>query len=144
MKRYTLKKHTYRYKHKENKCITKKITLYKPKKISYSPHHKSILIDNNEDIEKYFSCYKISNIVKLLCEYWIQKNHGCFLDITCFYEGTIYLTLTKKSSFYNHIHIFPLKNSFNWHDKKSKTNGKCTNEKNLNKYINLFENMLKK
>ena len=142
MKIYTFNNRTKKMYNTEKKCITKKINLYKPQKVFYSRCQTSILIDNNEDIEKYLNCYKIPNIVKLLCKSWIKK-HGCFLDNTCFYAGTIYLTLTKKHSFYNHIHLFPGSNYFTWHDKKSKKNGKYSSENSVNKYINLFEKMLK-
>jgi len=142
MKIYTFNNRTKKMYNKQKKCITKKINLYKDQKVIYSRCRKSILIDNDEDIEKYFSCYKIPNIVKLLCKSWIKK-HGCFLDNSCFYAGTIYLTLNKKSNFKNHIHLFPGPNYFTWHDKKSKKNGTYSCEKSINKYINLFEKMLK-
>ena len=124
--------------------FNQKIKKHKPKQNIYSACRKSITINNEEDVDTYFQCFKIPNIIKLLCINWIKNGHGCHLDCECFYSGTLYLTLTRKASFYNHIHLFPSnKNSFTWHDKISQKNGKCTNVKNINKYVILFENMLK-
>jgi hypothetical protein len=128
---------------KQNKCITRKIRKYKPTTIHYAYPKRSILIKTDSDVDKYFDCYKIHDIVKKLCKKWILLGGGCYLDYSISYCGTIYLSKTKKSSFYNHIHVFPYsENSFNWHDKKSKQYGEERFSKSVDKCIEKFIKLL--
>jgi hypothetical protein len=128
---------------KQNKCITRKIRKYNPTTVHYCNSRRSILIENNLDIDHYFDCYKIDNIVKKFCKKWILLGGGCYLDYSPTYCGTIYLSKTKKSSFYNHIHVFPFsKYSFHWHDKKSKQYGEEHSSKSIGKCIHNFTKLL--
>jgi hypothetical protein len=128
---------------KQNKCITRKIRKYKPKTLHYAYPKRSIVITNDAEIDKYFGCYKIHDIVKNLCKKWILLGGGCYLDYGLTYCGTIYLSKTKKPSFYNHIHVFPKsKNTFNWRDKKSKQYGEEHFSKSIDKCIDNFMELL--
>ncbi len=128
---------------KQNKCITRKIHKYNPTTVHYCYSQRSILIKNNLDIDYYFDCYKIHNIVKNLCKKWILLGGGCYLDYSPKYCGTIYLSKTKKSSYYNHIHVFPFsKKTFYWVDKKTKKNGEEHFTKSIDKCINNFTELL--
>ena len=128
---------------KQKKCITRKIRKYKPKVVHYEYPKRSISIQNDEEIDKYFDCYKINNIVKNLCKKWISLGGGCYLDYSLTYCGTIYLTKTKKSSYYNHIHVFPFsEKTFYWHDKKSKQYGEEHFSKSVDKCIKKFMKLL--
>ena len=127
----------------QNNCITRKIRKYKATTVHYSRYQKSIAIKNDVDIDKYFNCYNIDNIVKNLCKKWILSGGGCFLDYSPKYCGTIYLSRTPKSNFYNHIHLFPFsKYSFHWHDKKSKTSREEHYNKSIDKCIANFKKLL--
>lgn len=128
---------------KENKCITRKIRKYKPKTFHYAYPRRSILMQNDADIDKYFDCYKIHDIVKNLCKKWILLGGACNLDYSLTYCGTIYLSKTKKHSFFNHIHVFPKsKNIFNWHSKKTGHYGEERFSKSIDKCINNFIKLL--
>ena len=128
---------------KRNKCITRKIRNNHPKSVQYAKDEKSILIENESDIEKYFDCYKFPNNIKILCRKWILLGGGCFLDYSSKYCGTLYLSKTKKSSYYNHIHIFSYsKYRFSWKDKKSGRRGIEHYNKSIDKCISLFRKFL--
>jgi hypothetical protein len=128
---------------KRHKCITRKIRKYKPTIVRYAYPKRSILIKTDSDVDNYFDCYKIHDIVKKLCKKWILLGGGCYLDYSLKYCGTIYLSKTKKSSFYNHIHVFPFSNeSFSWHDKKTGQFGIEKFSKSIDKCIDKFIKLL--
>jgi len=128
---------------KQNKCITRKIRKYKPTTVHYKYPQRSILINNAVEVDKYFDCYKIHDIVKNLCKKWILLGGGCYLDYSLKNCGTIYLSKTKKSSFYNHIHVFPFSNeSFSWHDKKRRQFEQVKFSKSIDKCIDNFMKLL--
>lgn len=136
---------TFKKKCKNHKCITRKIRKLRPNTVHYSYIEKSIQIKNDFDMNHYFKCYKIQNIVKKLCKKWISLGGGCFLDYSPIYCGTIYLTKTVRTNYYNHIHIFPSsKYSFDWHDKMSKTSGIVKFSKSIDECIETFTKLLNK
>jgi hypothetical protein len=127
----------------KNNRLTRKIKKYKPDILKYSYWQKSIILKNNNDIDKYFSSYKIPDIFKNICKEWLLTGGGCFLDFSKIFCGTIYLTKTQKPSFYNHIHIFKiLKNKIEWHNKKSKKNGKYYYSQGIKNIVNKFKKLL--
>jgi hypothetical protein len=128
---------------KRNKCITRKIRNNNPKSVQYAHDEKSILIENESDIEKYFDCYKFPNNIKNLCKKWILLGGGCFLDYSSKYCGTLYFSKTKKSNYYDHIHIFPYsKYRFSWKDKKTGRRGIEYYDRSIDKSIRLFSKLL--
>lgn len=129
---------------KIKKCITRKIQKYKPVITRYSRFEKNINITNKSDIDKYFSCYKINNLVKKLCYKWILLGGSCNLDYSIIHCGTVYLSKTKRASYHNHIHIFPMPkdNSFSWYDKKSKNYGYESGNNSIDTVINSFMKLL--
>jgi hypothetical protein len=127
----------------KNKHLTKKINRYRPDIIKYSYWQKSIIIKNNNDIDNYFQCYRISDMVKKLCNKWLLSHGGCYLDFSKIYCGHIYLTKTKRPSFYNHIHIFNItEKKFKWHNKKTNTYGEEDYDKKFHEIINKFKRIL--
>jgi hypothetical protein len=128
---------------KQNKCITRKIRRYKATTVHYFGRRRSIAIKKYLDIDKYFECYNINNIVKNLCKKWMLSGGGCFLDYSPTYCGTLYLSRTPKSNFYNHIHIFPIStDSFYWLDKQTKIFGEEHHNKSIDKCIGIFKLLL--
>ena len=127
----------------KNNRLTRKIKKYNPDILKYSYWQKSIILKNNNDIDKYFSSYKIPDILKNICKEWLLLGGGCFLDFSKILCGTLYITKSKKPSYYNHIHIYKIfKNKIEWHNKKTKTNGENYYYQGINKIINKFNKLL--
>lgn len=130
---------------KKNNCITRKICKNKATTLHYSSLRRSVVIKNDLDVDYYFNCYNIDNIVKNLCKKWLLLGGGCFLDYSPSYCGTIYITKTKKPSFYNHIHLFPISmHSYSWHDKKSRKYEVANFSESIDKSISKFMKLLSK
>jgi hypothetical protein len=139
-------KRTYRKKcSKLNRCITKR--MHKDRKSINICGYKNlnVQIKKPNDIEKYFNCYNIKNIVKILCNKWMLSGGGCYLQIKSKFCGTIYLTRynTCRGYLNDHIHILPLSdNSFSWCDKKTRNYGLINDVNVIDNCVKIFKKLL--